>query len=62
MAIPEWRLSLKLMDHPSLPKTVLHFPETEPGDVTPGGYRVATLKQLVAAQLPDSVPDPDFIG
>ncbi|XP_064170096.1 ubiquitin-like protein 7a isoform X2 [Anguilla rostrata] len=61
MAIPEWRLSLKLMDHPSLPKTVLHFPETEPGDVTPGGYRVATLKQLVAAQLPDSVPDPDFI-
>ncbi|XP_061078807.1 ubiquitin-like protein 7 isoform X1 [Conger conger] len=61
MAITEWRLSLKLMDHPSLPKTVMHFPEAEPGDVTPGGYRVATLKQLVAAQLPDSVPDPDFI-
>lgn len=32
-----------------------------PGDVPPGGYRVATLKQLVAAQLPDSIPDPELI-
>uniref|UniRef100_A0A8B9LP50 Ubiquitin-like protein 7 n=1 Tax=Astyanax mexicanus TaxID=7994 RepID=A0A8B9LP50_ASTMX len=61
MAIPEWRLSLKLMDHPSLPKSVLQFPETEPGDVPPGEYRVATLKQLVSAQLPDAIPDPELI-
>uniref|UniRef100_A0A8B9LQA9 Ubiquitin-like protein 7 n=1 Tax=Astyanax mexicanus TaxID=7994 RepID=A0A8B9LQA9_ASTMX len=56
-----WRLSLKLMDHPSLPKSVLQFPETEPGDVPPGEYRVATLKQLVSAQLPDAIPDPELI-
>lgn len=62
MAFPEWRLSLKLVDQPSLPKSVLQFPESEPGDVPPGGYRVATLKQLVSAQLPDAVPDPDLIG
>ncbi|XP_031420556.1 ubiquitin-like protein 7a isoform X2 [Clupea harengus] len=61
MAFPEWRLSLKLMDQPSIPKSVLQFPESEPGDVPPGGYRVATLKQLVSAQLPDAVPDPDLI-
>ncbi|XP_041965905.1 ubiquitin-like protein 7a isoform X1 [Alosa alosa] len=61
MAFPEWRLSLKLVDQPSLPKSVLQFPESEPGDVPPGGYRVATLKQLVSAQLPDAVPDPDLI-
>uniref|UniRef100_W5NAB7 Ubiquitin-like protein 7 n=2 Tax=Lepisosteus oculatus TaxID=7918 RepID=W5NAB7_LEPOC len=61
MAVPEWRISLKLMDQPSVPKSVLQFPETEPGDVAPGGYRIATLKQLVAAHLPDLVPDPEFI-
>ncbi|KAL2093390.1 hypothetical protein ACEWY4_010702 [Coilia grayii] len=61
MAFPEWRLSLKLVDQPSFPKSVLQFPESEPGDVPPGGYRVATLKQLVSAQLPDAVPDPDLI-
>lgn len=61
MAIPEWRLSLKLIDHPSLPKSVLQFPETEPGDVPPGEYRVATLKQLVSVQLPDAIPDPELI-
>ncbi|KAI4872121.1 hypothetical protein NFI96_031071, partial [Prochilodus magdalenae] len=61
MALPEWRLSLKLMDQPSLPKSVLQFPETEPGDVPPGEYRVATLKQLVSAQLPDAIPDPELI-
>lgn len=61
MAIPEWRLSLKLVDRPSLPKSVLQFPETEPGDVPPGEYRVATLKQLVSAQLPDAIPDPELI-
>nr|XP_023673148.1 ubiquitin-like protein 7 [Paramormyrops kingsleyae] len=61
MGAPEWRLSLKLMDQPSPPKSVLQFPESEPGDVPPGEYRVATLKQLVAAQFPDCVPDPELI-
>ncbi|XP_017340097.1 ubiquitin-like protein 7a [Ictalurus punctatus] len=61
MAVSEWRLSLKLMDQPSLPKSVLQFPEAEPGDVPPGQYRVATLKQLVSAQLPDAIPDPELI-
>ncbi|KAL7867912.1 hypothetical protein SRHO_G00092960 [Serrasalmus rhombeus] len=41
--------------------SVLQFPETEPGDVPPGEYRVATLKQLVSAQLPDAIPDPELI-
>lgn len=59
MASSEWQLSLKLMDQP---KSTFHFPEMMPGDVSPGEYRVATLKQLVAAQLPDSIPDPDLIG
>uniref|UniRef100_A0A8C8DF71 Ubiquitin-like protein 7 n=1 Tax=Oncorhynchus tshawytscha TaxID=74940 RepID=A0A8C8DF71_ONCTS len=54
----EWHLSLKLVDQP---KSTFHFPETMPGDVSPGGYRVSTLKQLVAAQLPDSLPDPELI-
>uniref|UniRef100_A0A3B3HR12 Ubiquitin-like 7b (bone marrow stromal cell-derived) n=1 Tax=Oryzias latipes TaxID=8090 RepID=A0A3B3HR12_ORYLA len=58
MASSDWRLSLKLADQP---KSTFHFPEMMPGDVPPGGYRVATLKQLVAAQLPDSVPDPELI-
>ncbi|XP_034042580.1 ubiquitin-like protein 7b isoform X2 [Thalassophryne amazonica] len=58
MSSSEWHLSLKLVDQP---KSTFHFPEMMPGDVPPGGYRVATLKQLVAAQLPDSVPDPDLI-
>ncbi|XP_066524494.1 ubiquitin-like protein 7a [Hoplias malabaricus] len=61
MSLPEWRLSLRLMDQPSLPKSVLQFPDTEPGDVPPGEYRVATLKQLVSAQLPDTIPDPELI-
>lgn len=59
MASSEWQLSLKLMDQP---KSTFHFPEMMPGDVSPGEYRVATLKQLVAAQLPDSIPDPELIG
>ncbi|KAM9825896.1 ubiquitin-like protein 7b isoform 1-T2 [Syngnathus typhle] len=58
MASSDWHLSLKLLDQP---KSAFHFPEMMPGDVAPGGYRVATLKQLVAAQLPDSIPDPDLI-
>ncbi|XP_061524494.1 ubiquitin-like protein 7 isoform X2 [Phycodurus eques] len=58
MASSDWHLSLKLLDQP---KSTFHFPEMMPGDVTPGGYRVATLKQLVAAHLPDSIPDPDLI-
>lgn len=62
MAVSEWRLSLKLMDQPSLPKSVLQLPEAEPGDVPPGQYRVATLKQLVSVQLPDAIPDPELIG
>ncbi|XP_064778614.1 ubiquitin-like protein 7 isoform X2 [Oncorhynchus masou masou] len=53
-----WHLSLKLVDQP---KSTFHFPETMPGDVSPGGYRVSTLKQLVSAQLPDSLPDPELI-
>ncbi|KAB5565700.1 hypothetical protein PHYPO_G00244570 [Pangasianodon hypophthalmus] len=61
MAVSEWRLSLKLMDQPSVPKSVLQFPEAEPGDVPPGQYRVATLKQLVSVQLPDAIPDPELI-
>ena len=55
----DWQLSLKVVDQP---KSTFHFPEMMPGDVPPGEYRVATLKQLVAAQLPDSVNDPDLIG
>uniref|UniRef100_A0A8C4EUH3 Ubiquitin-like protein 7 n=1 Tax=Dicentrarchus labrax TaxID=13489 RepID=A0A8C4EUH3_DICLA len=58
MASSDWQLSLKLVDQP---KSIFHFPEMMPGDVSPGGYRVATLKQLVAAQLADSVPDPELI-
>lgn len=59
MSSPDWHLSLKLVDQS---KSIFHFPEMMPGDVPPGGYRVATLKQLVAAQLPDSIPDPELIG
>ena len=59
MATPDWYLSLKLVDQP---KSVFQFPEAEPGDVAPGGYRIATLKQLVAAQLSDTLPDPELIG
>ncbi len=62
MALSEWRLSLKLLDQPSLPKSVLQFPEADPGDVPPGEYRVSTLKQLVSAQIPDAIPDPELIG
>ncbi|CAG5852806.1 unnamed protein product [Menidia menidia] len=58
MACSDWHLSLKLVDQP---KSTFHFPEMMPGDVPPGGYRVATLKQLVAAQLSDSIPDPELI-
>uniref|UniRef100_A0A671VJN9 Ubiquitin-like protein 7 n=1 Tax=Sparus aurata TaxID=8175 RepID=A0A671VJN9_SPAAU len=58
MTSSEWQLSLKLVDQP---KSTFHFPEMMPGDVSPGGYRVATLKQLVAAQFPDSIPDPELI-
>lgn len=58
MTSTDWQLSLKMVDQP---KSIFHFPEMMPGDVPPGGYRVATLKQLVAAQLPDSIPDPDLI-
>ncbi|MEQ2274418.1 hypothetical protein XENORESO_021012 [Xenotaenia resolanae] len=59
MISSDWHLSLKLV---AQAKSTFHFPEMMPGDVPPGGYRVATLKQLVAAQLPDSVPDPELIG
>ncbi|XP_048087078.1 ubiquitin-like protein 7 [Alosa alosa] len=58
MATSDWYLSLKLIDQP---KSVFQFPEAEPGDVPPGGYRIATLKQLVAAQLSDTLPDPELI-
>ncbi|CAL9701993.1 unnamed protein product [Knipowitschia caucasica] len=58
MASSDWHLSLKLVDQP---KSKFLFPEMMPGDVPPGGYRVATLKQLVSAQLPDSIPDPELI-
>lgn len=59
MTSSEWRLSLKMMDQP---KSTFHFPDMMPGDVPPGGYRIATVKQLVAAQIPDSFPDPELIG
>ncbi|KAM6979465.1 ubiquitin-like protein 7b isoform 2-T2 [Aplochiton taeniatus] len=58
MAFSEWHLSIKLVDQA---KSVFHFPETMPGDVPPGGYRISTLKQLVSAQLPDNLPDPELI-
>lgn len=61
MALSEWRLSLKLLDQPSRPKSVLQFPEPEPGDVPPGEYRVSTLKQLLSAHIPDAIPDPELI-
>uniref|UniRef100_A0A8C9Y091 Ubiquitin-like protein 7 n=1 Tax=Sander lucioperca TaxID=283035 RepID=A0A8C9Y091_SANLU len=50
--------SVCLANHP---KSTFHFPDMMPGDVPPGGYRIATLKQLVAAQTPDSIPDPELI-
>ncbi|XP_028257025.1 ubiquitin-like protein 7b [Parambassis ranga] len=58
MTSPDWHLSLKLVNQA---KSTFHFPEMMPGDVPPGEYRVATLKQLVAAQLSDSIPDPELI-
>ncbi|TRY81692.1 hypothetical protein DNTS_026004 [Danionella cerebrum] len=61
MALSEWRLCLKLVDRPSLPKSELQFPEAEPGDVPPAHYRISTLKQLVSAQIPDAIPDPELI-
>lgn len=54
-----WHLSLKLSDKP---KAKFRFPDTEPGDVHPGGYQVSSLKQLISAQLSDSLPDPELIG
>ncbi|XP_033904250.2 ubiquitin-like protein 7 isoform X1 [Acipenser ruthenus] len=61
MSVSEWRLALKLADQPLAAKSLLHLPETDPGEMAPGGYRIATLKQLIAAQLPDTVPDPELI-
>ncbi|KAG7281390.1 hypothetical protein CRUP_020802 [Coryphaenoides rupestris] len=58
MTSVDWQLSLKVVNQP---KSTFHFPEMMPGDVPPGEYRVATLKQLVAAQLPDTVNDPELI-
>ncbi|KAJ3593083.1 hypothetical protein NHX12_005420 [Muraenolepis orangiensis] len=58
MTSVDWQLSLKVVDQP---KSTFHFPDMVPGDVPPGQYRVATLKQLVAAQLPDAINDPDLI-
>ncbi|KAL6113372.1 ubl7 [Pungitius sinensis] len=58
MASSDWHLSLKLANHP---KSTFHFPDMMPGDVPPGGYRISTLKQLVAAQIPDSIPDPELM-
>ncbi|XP_012993352.1 ubiquitin-like protein 7 isoform X2 [Esox lucius] len=58
MMMSEWHLSLKPVNQP---KSIFHFPETMPGDVSPGGYRISTLKQLMSAQLPDSLPDPEHI-
>ncbi|KAG1938649.1 ubiquitin-like protein [Pimephales promelas] len=53
-----WHLSLKLRDKP---KAMFQFPESEPGDVHPGGYQVSTLKQLISAQLSDALPEPELI-
>lgn len=53
-----WHLSLKLRDKP---KAMFQFPDAEPGDVHPGGYQVSTLKQLISAQLSDSLPEPELI-
>ncbi|KAA0714794.1 Ubiquitin-like protein 7 [Triplophysa tibetana] len=53
-----WHLSLKPCDKP---KSVFQFPDTEPGDVHPSKYLVSSLKQLISAQLPDSLPDPELI-
>uniref|UniRef100_A0A672S7L9 Ubiquitin-like protein 7 n=1 Tax=Sinocyclocheilus grahami TaxID=75366 RepID=A0A672S7L9_SINGR len=61
MALSQWRLSLKLLDQPSLPKSVLRLPETEPGDAPPGEYRVSALKQLLSAHIPHAIPDPELI-
>ncbi|XP_067275602.1 ubiquitin-like protein 7b [Pseudorasbora parva] len=53
-----WHLSLKLSDKP---KAMFQFPESEPGDVHPGGYQVSSLKQLISAQFSDTLPDPELI-
>ncbi|XP_030621922.1 ubiquitin-like protein 7 [Chanos chanos] len=58
MASSEWHLSLKLTGKP---KSVFQFPEMGPGDVSPGSYTVSTVKQLVSAQLSDSLPDAELI-
>uniref|UniRef100_A0A8C3AP38 Ubiquitin-like protein 7 n=1 Tax=Cyclopterus lumpus TaxID=8103 RepID=A0A8C3AP38_CYCLU len=52
---------LRLVSLVNQPKSTFHFPDMMPGDVPPGGYRIATVKQLVAAQIPDSIPDPELI-
>lgn len=62
MAFQGWKLSLKLLDRSFVSKSVLQFPEAVPGDVPPGQYRVTTVKQLISAHLPDTIPDPDLIG
>lgn len=53
-----WHLSLKLSDKP---KAMFQFPDSEPGDVHPGGYQVSSLKQLISAQFSDTLPDPELI-
>ncbi|XP_007537050.1 ubiquitin-like protein 7 [Erinaceus europaeus] len=61
MSLSDRHLAVKLADQPLAPKSVLHLPETELGDDALGGCSVSFLKQLVAAKLQESVPDPELI-
>lgn len=62
MSLSDWHLAVKLADQPLAPKSILRLPETELGESSLGGYSISFLKQLIAGQLQESVPDPELIG
>ncbi|KAF6352736.1 ubiquitin like 7 [Rhinolophus ferrumequinum] len=61
MSLSDWHLAVKLADQPLAPKSILRLPETELGESSLGGYSISFLKQLIAGQLQESVPDPELI-
>ncbi|XP_006888451.1 PREDICTED: ubiquitin-like protein 7 [Elephantulus edwardii] len=61
MSLSDWHLAVKLADQPLAPKSILRLPEAELGDYSLGAYSISFLKQLIAAKLQESVPDPELI-
>ncbi|XP_078541200.1 ubiquitin-like protein 7 isoform X2 [Lissotriton helveticus] len=61
MPLPEWHIAVKLADQPFAPKSILRLPESESGECAQGGYKIASLKQLITRKLQESVPDPELI-